>query len=479
MRTILNSSKEKDSLYVETRAFKELEHIVQANHWAVVIGVPGDGKTAMGAHLSLQYNKKGYEHLELHFARDWKDWVDGSNKGKKQFILIDDIFGRMSVDERKVSEWSSIIDLMQRVVKQRAGDLIVVCTSRKYVFMDVKAKLAHFNSFKDSSVVDLTQGQFALTRAEKLKMWEIYAEKYSVETEMPECIDNDSIKRPHGFPHCVEMFATNRFLQNEGISFFENPMECVCTEINNFKENDRIKYYVLLLVLFSNNILSESILEEITCNTKSVRRIIDAAGLPKHPTIVDLRKALCGLKNTYISEFDKAYSFSHDSIRENLAFLFIKDNPNLAIDDIDFNYLTDHTRCYGQIADDKNRICVLSPKCNILLVKRMIKEIKDGNVVAVCAHQAWNNASFITDFMDHVLHPKTNDELEAHLDRRQPADIFNTKDSQTSYIFDFSLFDALRFFGHRNAVSQLLEYKELEDLHGNIKHTSEDIQKMP
>ena len=469
MKTILNISKEKDNLFVETSAFKELEEIVESFHWAVIIGVPGDGKTAMAAHLSLKYCSKGYEHLELHFARDWKDWVDGGSgkyRGKKQFILIDDIFGRMSVDERKVSEWTSIFNLMQGVVRQSKGDLLVVCTSRKYVFMDVKTRLVHFTSFQRTSVVDLTLKKFALTLEDKSEMWKRYTQRYNVTTSKPKCISNENMVLPHGFPHCVELFATNIYLQNKGVSFFDDPMQYVCSEITNFKENDRIKYYILLLVLFYNNALSESILEEITNDQRNVKRITDAAGLPKHPTKVDLTKALRGLKDTYIAEVDGNYSFSHDSIRENLAYLFIQDNPYLAIDEIHFSYLTDHTRCHGQEADNRNRICTLNQDCNKRLAKRVIKEIMNGKIVAVCAHKAWDSAAYVADFMEFVLNSGTEDVMQLQQENQIIADIFTTKDSSKTYIFDFSLFDALRFFGHRKAVSQLLEYKELDILHG-------------
>ena len=90
MKTALEGSMEKDSLFVETKAYLELERKVENNHWGVVTGIPGDGKTSMAVHMSLKYNRKGYDHLELHFARDWKDWVDGSSgsdNGKKQFYF--------------------------------------------------------------------------------------------------------------------------------------------------------------------------------------------------------------------------------------------------------------------------------------------------------------------------------------------------------------------------------------------------------
>ena len=468
MKTALESSKEKDSLFVETKAYQELEKKVKDTHWGVVTGIPGDGKTSMAVHLSLKYNKEGYDHLELHFARDWKDWVDGSSgsdNGKKQFILIDDIFGRMSIDERKVSEWSSIIDLMQKVVKQRQGCLKVVCTSRKYVFEDIKTKLAQFASFQEPSVIDMTQGEFALSNDEKLQIWNKYDKKFNAEIEMPQECLNEEKTIPHGFPHCVDLFFNSESLQNVVLQkeFFENPMQCICRELDNFKENDKIKYCSLLLVLFHNNTLTEVLIENMTMKEPEFRSIVSAAGLSSRPTSTDLKKALEGLRGTYITELDGCYSISHDSIRENLAFVFIKQNPVYAIENMEFDYLTDHTRCPGQTAVDNPHsrlMYTLKPQCNELLVKRMLQEIKRGNVVTVCAHQAWDDKAFVESLMQNLLMMSEEADTEQHGYTRI-ADVFNTKDSSTSHIFDFSLFDALRFFGHKEAVKQILQNKEL------------------
>ena len=466
MKTALDVSKDKDSLFVETKAYRELEEKVSSNHWGVVTGIPGDGKTSMAVHLSLRYNEKGYDHLELHFARDWKDWVDGSSgsdNGKKQFILIDDIFGRMSIDERKVSEWSSIVDLMQKVVQQRQGCLKVVCTSRKYVFEDVKTKLAQFSSFQDSSVIDMTQKEFALTKDEKRQIWNNYKSVFKLEMQMPRTLlSEDAIENstPHGFPHCVDLYFRSESLQKQE-DFFDNPMQYICRELDNFKDNDKIKYFALLLVLVKDNKLTDVGLEKLAIHDREFKTLATAAGLTSRPPSANLKRELKGLRGTYITEVDDCYSISHDSIRENLAFVFIKQNPVYAINNMEFEYLTDHTRCPGQTDSDNphSRLMYnLKSQYNEDLRKRMLQEITRGNVVTVCAHQAWNDKAFVEDLIQCLLSMSEENDPEQHCSDRI-TDVFNTKDSSTSYIFDFSLFDALRFFGHKEAVKQMLQSK--------------------
>ena len=458
MKTALEVSRKKDSFFVETRAYKELAKKVKTNHWGVITGIPGDGKTSMAGHLSLKYNRIGYEYLELHFARDWKDWVD-SDKGKKQFILIDDIFGRMSIDERKVSEWSSIIDLMQKVVQQRQGKLKVVCTSRKYVFEDVKTKLAQFASFQEPAVIDITQSGFALTKDEKLQIWDAYEEKFG-KTISRSFLDEETEETttPHGFPHCVDLYFSSPSLQNEE-DFFDNPMQCICNELVNFKDHDKFKYCALLLVLLNGNKLEDVFIEKETVSEPGFKPIVSAAGLQNCPTSNDLKQALKGLRGTYITEIDGCYSISHDSIRENLAFVFIKQNPAYAINNMEFEYLTEHTRCPGQTDSDNPHsrlMYTLKSQYNSDLVSRMLQEIKRGNVVTVCVHQAWDDKTFVEDLIQYLL--RLSDESDVDQHGYTSIDyVFNTKDVSTSYIFDHSLFDALRVFGHKKAVQQMTQ----------------------
>ena len=458
MKTILEVAKEKDEFYVETKAYLELEKKVKNDHWGVVTGIPGDGKTSMASHLALKYNSEGYEYSELHFAQEWKDWVHD----KKQFILIDDIFGRMSVDERKVSYWSSIIDLMQKVVQQRQGCLKVVCTSRKYIYEDVKTKLAQYTCFQKPAVIDMTQSGLALSRREKLKIWNAHEKKFGI--TMPHSFMDKQTEQshtPHGFPHCVDLYFSSPSLQiaSNDADFFENPMQCIRKELINFKDHDKVKYCALLLVLLNDNKLEDVYIEKMAVSDPGFNPIFSAAGLSTHPTSNDLKQSLKGLRGTYITEINGCYSISHDSIRENLALIFIKQNPVYAINNMEFEYLIEHTRCPGQTSSehpDSRLMKTLKAQFNDDLVTRMLKEVKRGNVVTVCLHQAWDDKAFVEYFIQYLLRKSKESEVDQH-GYTSIDYVFNTKDSPTSFIFDYSLFDALGAFGHKKAVEQMTQ----------------------
>ena len=401
--------KQKDHLYVETKAFKELKEIIEDRHWALIAGKPGDGKTTMAAHLMLKYTKKGFKPVFVTSPQDWKILVEGGNKSKKeqrQFVIIDDMFGSMCVDQQKVSEWVSFIDFMNRVVDKRKGHLVVVCTSRKYIFNDVKTKIDKFSCFSNTSIVDMTSKELELTCSEKTYIWKKYTKEYSVESKTPSCI-YQNVPSPHGFPHCVELYCSNQFLRNQGVDFFENPMKYICREIKNFLENDKIKYCILLLILLNNNHLREDILQQLCFSDppKDVLKLFKVAGLSVDYAQSELKKALVSLKNTYISEhLDGAYCFSHESIKENVAFMLIQDNPLYAIEELEFSYLVNHTRCQDYKAGSDESVFVLPSFCTTALIDRVLKETFRGNSMSICTHDIWNDQFLIEKMIKSLLY---------------------------------------------------------------------------
>ena len=107
MDAIASVDEEKDALYVETRAYEELKTIIEDKYWATILGKPGDGKSATAAHLLLYYQRtKGYQTIYLTSVRQWESLISG-NESSKQFVVIDDMFGSISLDARLTNGYSN------------------------------------------------------------------------------------------------------------------------------------------------------------------------------------------------------------------------------------------------------------------------------------------------------------------------------------------------------------------------------------
>ena len=94
MLMIASSFEKKDEMYVETKAYRELKSIVEDQHWATLLGKAGDGKSARAAHL---YQRQGYQPIFLSSVRKW-DGLISNKPSTKQFVMIDDMFGSICID---------------------------------------------------------------------------------------------------------------------------------------------------------------------------------------------------------------------------------------------------------------------------------------------------------------------------------------------------------------------------------------------
>ena len=126
------------------------------------------------------------------------------------------------------------------------------------------------------------------------------------------------------------MFCTNAFLRDSGISFFENPEEFVQKE---FKDNDPLKFLVLLLVLCKQNRIHERYFGKmIEHSDEEVEILFKFTGVPLSTSYVSMIKAVNALSNTYLIQTANAYyRFTLESLRENVSNAYINLNPFHAI----------------------------------------------------------------------------------------------------------------------------------------------------
>ena len=401
MEILADWDRSKDHRYVETKAFKALKSVVEEMHWATLLGKPGDGKSATAAHLLLQYTAREYEPVFLSSPSDWKMLISAS-PSSRQIAVVDDMFGQSYLDDNGfVKEWKSSVDNMSKIVKQRNGNLLVICTSRRYIFKDIETSLGKFPCFSKHTIVDMTDDQYKLSGDEKVAIFKKFAEAFSIETNtwLERGIRN--VDPPHGFPHCAELYCSNAFLQQEGIFFFKNPVQYVQREICNFRDNDRVKFLVLLLVLHNGDKLGLDTLDELIENTTDDdKKFFQTAGVSLETAIPDIHKAVTGLTNTYLRlNNDGSYSFSHHSLRETVAHIYISANPTHAIRALEFQHIVAFTLTQKETAKGtvSKRSLPFKP-----LAKRMITEIKDGHVSTVCDWEVWSDQTFVINFVKSI-----------------------------------------------------------------------------
>ena len=396
MSVLTNSYEQKDELYVETKTYMELKTIVENDHWATLLGKAGDGKSATAVHLLLHYKRIGYQPFFVSSVRQWEALVS-SKPGEKQFVVIDDMFGSIYLDDKKVDEWLTEFEKMEKLLAGRKGDILVVCTSRRHIFTDAKSKLYKCSRFRSKSILDMTDKEYKLSGEEKSDILRKYADRFSIKIEkamVDQIKDTDS---PHGFPHCVEMFFTNAFLRKSGVSFFVNPEEAVQKELYNFRYNDRMKFLVLVLVLYKQNrIHQRHFVEMIERPDEEEENLFKFTGIPLSTAYADIKKAVSALTNTYLTlTTDGYYNFTHESLKENVSKVYINLNPSHASRMLSLDEILTHV----------NTPTVRETLQNHDIAERITIELLKGNVDSVSSCASWRDQAFVDEWIQFITMP--------------------------------------------------------------------------
>ena len=355
----------------------------------------------MAGYLATKYRNEGYEPIFITSAEDWKRSVScrGVNDQiDKQLIVIDDMFGSSVLDQKKVNEWLALIGYMEKTVEISKGNIRVICTSRRYIFTDVQLILADSKVCKPGYVVDTTGEEYCLSSQEKTEIFKRFAKENNVTDFTAESVR--FIDPPHGFPHCVEMFCTNPFLRENGISFFKNPEECIQRQISIFRENDPAKYILLLLMLIRQDTFDYASFDSlIDSPSETEKKLFRAVGLSLDTAIPGLRKALPSLKNTYLRQaYDGSFSFTHESLKENVAFEFFRASPSLAAQTLDLKFiLSVPGRFYNADEGKASNFRDIKP-----LFLRLVEEIKSGNVFEIYSSKIWDNQTFVNHWITYI-----------------------------------------------------------------------------
>ena len=273
---------------------------------------------------------------------------------------------------------------------------MVVCTSRRHIFTDAEPKLYKFSCFKKASIVDMTDKDFKLSNSEKLDIFKKYAAKFAVEFNEEIFSQIEAIDSPHGFPHCVEMFCTNAFLRENGILFFKNPEEFVQKELQNFKDNDPVKFLVLLLVLYKKNRLHPRYLREIFEHSdEDAEKLFKFTGVSPSTSYTNILKAVNALTNTYLTKTgDGYYTFTHESLKENVSSVYISLNSVHATKFLDFQQILTHV--------SKPKVHTKLPDND--LAERITIEILSDNICSASNCTLWQEPTFVDEWIQFVTH---------------------------------------------------------------------------
>lgn len=132
-------------LYVENESLNKALGILKENHYVVISGIPGIGKTTLARMLVYTMLAQNYE--EFVYVTDGMDDVAKMfNKEKSQIFFYDDFLGSTSFTQQSVGFENKLITFIEKVRKSKTT--LFILSTREYVLSEAKAhyeKLAMSN----------------------------------------------------------------------------------------------------------------------------------------------------------------------------------------------------------------------------------------------------------------------------------------------------------------------------------------------
>lgn len=127
---------EKDiRLYVENESLNKALDVLKENHYVVISGIPGIGKTTLARMLVYTMLARGYE--EFVYVDDMDTAAKMFSKEKRQIFFFDDFLGANSFVPQSVSFENKLITFIEKVKK--SNNKLFILSTREYVLSEAKA----------------------------------------------------------------------------------------------------------------------------------------------------------------------------------------------------------------------------------------------------------------------------------------------------------------------------------------------------
>jgi hypothetical protein len=128
----LNTIREEISNYVMNPSFNEAKKLLCDNHYVIISGIPGIGKTTLARMLVYNILAEGFD--EFIYLDSIDSAMNKLQSGKKQVFFYDDFLGNTMLDIKESAFENKLIHFIREIGRRR--DSLFILTTREYILQD-------------------------------------------------------------------------------------------------------------------------------------------------------------------------------------------------------------------------------------------------------------------------------------------------------------------------------------------------------
>lgn len=399
-----------DGFFVETESYEKAKSYLETHHKLMLKGRSGDGKTAMAMHLVFHYvRKKDFRLSIIHTPNELTTELQGG-ENVDRIILADDLFDSYP---HGLSSWGKKSEYIKRIFSPSRNfkTLYFIMTSRSDVLSKVQ-NMYTLAFIEPKWTVDLTN----IDRAEKRDILKGMLDHSSdppniLDQELDNIADNETPLI--GFPQCAKMFISEKRYNEKGIDFFQKPidflMEIVRKEATKKPASKLL--FMLLLLQGERNIKVN--------NIEECREVFKEHEIEEHygefsgNEYIMVAEKLVG--NILRRESENCFRFSHALYKETVELYFAEENPKFALNYVDICILLKKVRFKDRIENPRGAVIIDDTQKRKLFVNRVLDEILNGNVMAICRCGIFDDDVFITSFVERFHEVEEDGDLHMSL----------------------------------------------------------------
>lgn len=133
-------------LYVENESLGKALEILKANHYVVISGIPGIGKTTLSRMLVYSMLAQGFEEF-VYITDDMDNAAKMFDKEKSQIFFFDDFLGSNSFVNQSLSFENKLVTFIEKV--KNSKNKLFILSTREYVLSEAKT---HYEKFSLSNI---------------------------------------------------------------------------------------------------------------------------------------------------------------------------------------------------------------------------------------------------------------------------------------------------------------------------------------